>query len=757
MKKLYSPLILLTTSLSYSQLDLNNNGYSDVLETLHPEVFSAPLTIDSDQDGMSDLDEIQSLTDPNDSTDSLRILDIEETATSYIYDFPTREGINYTSEYSSDLENWSTLNISTAGDGASKTIVIPKSSFVNEPKVFFRVCVNGYVDTDNDNIPDWEEELLGFSATDSNSVRSASAGGDEQHLVNLLTGANPMGGLAGGGSAGVPSDEHASRFLAQSTFGPRLDDIEDLQALGNNSYEKWIDQQLALPKSYLSPYINYLINRRQLDYDNYNNGVLFTPWKTVDTSLALTRVPNSEISTPWMRLALFAPDQLRQRAAHALSQIIVVGRRDAGFALASTDFYDLIIDHAFGDFEDLLYEASVHPLMGWWLSSLGNQKEDPSINRTPDENYAREIMQLFTIGLFELNMDGSNKLDSNGEPIPTYDINDIKEMARVFTGLWHQNTTTWGTNPPNSAEQVYLADSPMLIYPTRHDTAAKTLLNGVVLPAHSADPGRDGYKDIRDACSSLVNHPTCPPFISKQLIQFLVTSNPSPAYVERIANVFVNDGNGSRGNLGAVIKAILLDAEARSAFPDLQNEGFGQLREPMVRTTNLARATEAGSSFSGLHDDTGVQYWTPDGYDNMLQFPLSPPSVFNYYEPGYSRPGEVINKGLVSPKFQILNSYTATAAPNLWWSYLTNSFHQRTAGNTPSFTSTFASSSLTGFDLDALCDEVSLLIANGRLRADSRNLIKSAVSLYTDSTDGAIRKKTAYYLTLVSPEAAILK
>lgn len=735
---------------------MNSNGVDDLYEALYPSILEVPLSSDSDGDGFSNAEEAASLTDPESPTDCLRCLPLIEDETSFTVRWPSKAGLGYQVEYSSDGTTWTNTGGPVTGDGTVRSLVVSKASLPGSGFDFFRVSTTTATDSDGDQVPDWAETLVGFDPNSAASVRTAANGGDLQQMTNLLSGGNPKGGLFGTSVAGTPSPETASRFLAQATFGPSLADIASLQALGDNAYEKWIDAQMVIPESYLSPYIDFLYARRSTDYQAYLDNGTLTPWPTVSTELEERRIQNRNISTPWVRTACFAPDQLRQRTAYALSEILVVGRRCAGFALGSTDYYDLLIEHSFGDFEDLLYEASVHPMMGWWLSSLGNEKADASINRFPDENYAREIMQLFSIGLNELNMDGTLKLDSAGEPIPTYDIDDIQEMARVFTGLWYQNAN-WGANPPNSATQNHMAEAPLAMFADRHDTGEKTLLNGVVLPSHESDAGRTGYDDIRDTCKMLVEHPNCAPFISKQLIQFLITSNPSPSFVERIAHVFVNDGNGNRGNLGAVVKAILLDPEARNPLPDLSNPEVGRLREPMIRMTMLVRASAAGAANPALHDETGIQYWQDsDAATELLQFPLEPPSVFNYFQPGYSKPGEVRGEGMVSPVFQILNSYTATTSLNLFWRYYGFGLHERTSGGTPEFRPLYTDSSNDGLDTELLLDETNLLYANGRLSAEGRSAIAPAVSIYS-SLYLSYRYHTAHYLTMTSPSTAILK
>ena len=270
----------------------------------------------------------------------------------------------------------------------------------------------------------------------------------------------------------------------------------------------------------------------------------------------------------WFDNTLNGSDQLRQRVAWALSQIFVVSQVGAlqNLPNATADFYDMLARDAFGDYRKLLEDVTLHPAMGVYLSMLGNQKAVAGTNLRPDENYAREVMQLMSIGLVELNIDGSVKLDGGGQPVPTYDQSIIEGFARVFTG-WNwscqstlPNCTFTNVRPQLAPVAGYNQVLPMKLFAAQHETGTKKLLSGLTLPA-----GQTGEKDLQDALDNIAAHPNVAPFLSKQLIQKLVTSNPSAAYVQRVAQVFNNDGTGRRGNLGAVVRAILMDAEARPA------------------------------------------------------------------------------------------------------------------------------------------------------------------------------------------------
>ena len=398
--------------------------------------------------------------------------------------------------------------------------------------------------------------------------------------------------------------------------------------------------------------------------------------------------------------------------------------------------------------------------MGWYLSHLGNQKADPTIGLMPDENFAREIMQLFSIGLIELNMDGTPVLDVHGNPVETYTNDDITQLARVFTGLNLQAGT--------SGRTAYAA-APMDMVEADHDTgdavsttvygAPEKVFLGASLPAFADDPGRVGMDDVGDAVDVLFNHPSCPPFISKSLIRHLVTSNPSPAYVERVATVFVDDGLGERGNLAAVVKAILMDPEARDLSARLDPVG-GRLKDPMQRTVMLARAFGAGAATPALHDLTGIQFWSPGKHTlfrEFLAYPFEYPSVFSFYQPGYSRPGEVSDLGLVSPEFQILNPLTATTGPNRFWSMIEDGFHTARPAVTPGFRLDLEPMRTPSFDTDQLLDRLNLLLCHGSLSPDGRAEMKAAIDYYAATDPNWVdRTELAIFLALVSPDSAVL-
>lgn len=741
------------------QTDVNGNGFTDFSELSYPGLSALAPNGDDDQDGLSNAEEGVARTDPFSKDSVLRATAMVPAAMPDTYDFTFTSvpGVRYQVRASADLGVWSEVGAPVVATAATTTVTLPVAMLPNADRSFVRAEVTAAVDSDADGLEDAIEVLLGFDPNSPASVRDAGSGGDLQQYVNLMAGGSTGGGLFGTAAQGVPSDEQASRFLAQSTFGPTMAKIAAMKSLGPDAYRKWIDQQVAIAPSFLRTYIDMLTARMASDAAAPNYTV-FPHFVTPQTSFAMYR---ENVNTVWMRQALFAPDELRQRVAWALSQIVVIGPQCNSYGIAAADWYDTVIRHSLGNYRTLLYEIAVHPWMGWYLSHIGNRKADPTINRMPDENFAREIMQLFSIGLWELNMDGTRKLDTNGEPIPTYDSNDIEQLARVFTGLDLQAGATG---------QGAYAVAPMRMIESRHDSGDAVSLSvygvaeknflGASLPAFANDPGRTGLDDVSDAVDILINHPSCPPFVSTNLIQHLVTSNPTPAYVGRVAAVFADDGTGTRGNLAAVVKAILLDPEAREFGASLDPVA-GRLKEPMLRTVSVARAFGAGSATPALHDLTGVQFWSPSKesvFSDFLEYPFEYPSVFNFYEPGYSRPGEIRDLGLLSPEFEIMNALTATTVPNRLWSFVRNGFHNGNPAVTPVFK--LELDPLRGLtpDTGRLLDRMNLLLCHGSLSPAGRQRMRETIDHWiANDTNWKERADLAIYLALVSPDGAVLK
>ena len=527
----------------------------------------------------------------------------------------------------------------------------------------------------------------------------------------------------------------AFRFLAQSTFGATEGEATRLIALGDtsNSFTRWIDAELPKPASVLLPAVEAA----------YPNPV------PAGFNIASLNAPRIE---KWFDNTLNGSDQLRQRVAWALAQIFVVSQVGAlqNLPNATADFHDMLARDAFGDFRKLLEDVTLHPAMGVYLSMLGNQKAVAGTNLRPDENYAREIMQLMSVGLVELNLDGSVKLDGSGLPIATYDQPIIEGFARVFTGWnWSCQTTVPNCTFTNVRPQLapvpgYNQVLPMKLYASQHETGTKKLLSGVTLPA-----GQTGERDLQDALDNIFAHPNVAPFISRQLIQKLVTSNPSRAYVQRVAQLFNDDGAGRRGNLAAVVRGILLDAEARPATAASPPVAPGKVKEPLLRLTQFWRAYGAHSA-SGR---SGVARNFSGGVSAVFgEGPGLSPSVFNFFSPGYAPPGEMQAQGMVSPEMQLATEYLNTQVTNYFWTQA----NSRTITQAPTlnaddmFIDTSEEIALAA-DSEALVNRVAerLLGSAANMSAVLKAQTKAQVER---STSANTRVADAIYLIAVSPE-----
>jgi uncharacterized protein (DUF1800 family) len=451
------------------------------------------------------------------------------------------------------------------------------------------------------------------------------------------------GGSSGSGGAPPPTNPpvlkaEAFRFLNQASFGATESTASALIGLGDNtnSYSRWIDAEIAKPASLLNPAV-------EAAFPN-----------PVPNGFNIASLNNVRVEK-WFENVLRGNDQLRQRVAFALSQILVVSQVGAlqNLPFATADFQDVLARNAFGNYRDLLREVTLHPAMGVYLSMLGNQKAVAGTNLRPDENYARELMQLFSIGLVELNLDGTVKKDATGAPIPTYNQDIIEGFARVFTGWkWDCPSTVTTCTFANTRVQVapasgYNQVKPMRLYAEQHETGTKRVLSytGATLANATIPAGQSGDKDLADALDNIFNHPNVGPFVAKQLIQKLVTSNPSPAYVQRVAEKFNNDGSGVRGNLAAVVRQVLLDTEARSAPSGTAVATAGKLKEPLLRLTQFWRAYDGKSNGTGSVVKYGAAVNFPGGVSAVFgEGPGQSPSVFNFVSPFYAPPGEIADQ-----------------------------------------------------------------------------------------------------------------
>jgi hypothetical protein len=421
--------------------------------------------------------------------------------------------------------------------------------------------------------------------------------------------------------------------------------------------------------------------------------------------------------------------------ALALSEIMVASINGVAvnwrsFALAA--YWDTLVANAFGNFRTLLEAITLNPGMGYYLNTLGNQKATTA-GRVPDENYAREVMQLFTIGLHELNADGTEKLGSTGLPIETYTQADVTNLARVFTGWNVDNTGSTATN-------LLYVKQPMVNTASLHETGASTFL-GVTVPANAT-----ATESLKIALDTLFNHANVGPFIGKQLIQRLVTSNPTTAYVGRVAAVFNNNGSGVRGDLKAVLKAVLLDDEARNDAT-LARTDFGRIREPMVRLVQWARTFNVTSP----SDQWRIADTTSDS-TRLGQSPLRSPTVFNFFRPGFVPPNTALaTAGQVSPELQIASEVTVAGYIN----YMQTVVKTGLADAIPAYASELA----LVVDTTALVDRLNLLLAANQLSAGTLATIRTALASIAITTDAGKlnRVAAAVWLVMTAPEYLVQK
>lgn len=721
--------------------DLNGNGMSDAWE-LWVGQFGLGASLDSDGDGMSNAAEAMAGTNPFDKLSCLWS-DLMRGAGDLTLRWPALPLKRHRVLQSQDLSTWALA----AGSPALAGGEYRQTFALDGTRAFYRASVSD-LDTDSDGVSDWAETtVLGSAAGVANSTGSnvsmdmdgdgspdSILSGDYAALVEQLQGAGAAGGFPGGGGAGAGavSRAQAARFLIQASFGPTLEDVQQVQALG---YDSWITQQMARPATLHSAYIKQIFEdmsgpRSKSDYSRGGGDA--------DPFLF-----GNNMQTAFARAAIQGSDQLRQRVAFALSQILVASRRDANLenrCLGMADFYDIFVRHAFGNYEDVLMEVTLHPVMGRYLSHVGNQKADPSINRYPDENYAREVMQLFSVGLWELNPDGSRQMDGNGAFIPTYSNAEITQMARVMTGFWF-GRRSWGSGGWTEQDHA----TPMTVHADRHDFGAKTLLRSYVIPARAAS-AENALRDVRDAIHHLFEHPNTGVFIGRQLVQFLVTDNPGPAYVQRVGAVFADNGSGVRGDLGAVVRAILLDPEARAPVGS-QSVSFGRLKEPVIRAMALARVF-------GMKQAPDLLWWDWSDFLNASrQAPTNSPSVFNFYRPEYRAPGLPTQNDLATPVFQITDSYSSISFPNRLWSMLEEGF---SLWDTYRFPLDMARENGLAASPERLMDHLNLLFCAGQMKASTRAVILNALN-QIPADQPVARARVAAYLALTCPEGAVMR
>jgi uncharacterized protein (DUF1800 family) len=548
--------------------------------------------------------------------------------------------------------------------------------------------------------------------------------GEIKGFLTLSTGAQsapiptPPPALPGG----TPTAAAAGRFLSQATFGATDALITQVQSQG---YDAFLNAQFAAPMSSHLAFVDA--------------AVAALPSPSPSPSATPNQPTLTMTNDAWWTNAISGQDQLRQRVAFALSETLVASLNSAGLAnrpFALPAYYDVLVRDAFGNYRQLLEDITLNPAMGAYLNMLQNDKANPARGTLPNENYARELMQLFSIGLYDLNLDGGLTLSSSGYPIATYDQNAILGTAAVLTG--------WTYAQPGSANPVFFPGAaaqswrdPMINIASHHQTTAKTILNGVALPANQS-----AAQDLKTALDTIFNHPNVGPFIAQQLIQRLVTSNPSPGYVYRVASVFNDNGQGVRGDLKAVVRAILMDYDARVGFVTVQ--GAGHEREPVVRVTNLLRAFNATSP-SG-------KYSVRNAYASLDEEAMHSPTVFNFFGPDYAAPGAIAAAGLKSPEFEITTDTTVISAAN----YLRTAIYSFLGPSSDRITLNLTAEQTRASDPAGLVDHLNSVLMAGGMSSSARNIMINAVT-QIPASNTLERVRTAIYLVVNSPEFVVDK
>ena len=508
------------------------------------------------------------------------------------------------------------------------------------------------------------------------------------------------GGDSTATATATPTKTEASRFLGQATMGASPTDIDHLSGM---SYSAWFDEQYAKPQTLHRLYLNQA---------------------TADAVAIGTTVSQTNFFDSWWTQALGGDDQLRQRAAFALSEIFVVSFSNATVAAQPrgvASYYDMLGANAFGNFRDLMEGVTYHPMMGIFLSHLKNQKEDPTTGRVPDLNFAREITQLFTVGEYKLNADGSVVTGSNGAPTVAYKSTDLDGLSQVFTGLsWYAgpnltdrtNARFFGGNADVSRDWQPMQDYNQYTANTSFHSVSQKTFWDVTIPAQTTP---DTVGDIKIALDTLFNNPNVGPFVGKQLIQRMVTSNPSPAYVGRVAAAFADNGKGVRGDMKAVWQAVLMDPEARAVSTSTSG---GKLREPLLRLSQMLRAFNA-TSVSGRYTGIGL---TDDPASRLGQTPMFAPTVFNFFRPGYVPSGkDLSDAGLVVPEMQITDELSVAGYMNYIRSWTA-------LDTTRDIRQDYTAEKALAETPDALVDRMNLMLFAGTMPDALKTQISAAVA-----------------------------
>ena len=561
-------------------------------------------------------------------------------------------------------------------------------------------------------LPDW----IAIKDQDARNEHLIAKGVSSFAAIALLEACGGGGGSAGGsggGSTNPPSTVVASatqvdaaRFLSQAGLAAT---DQDIQYIVNNGKEAWINQQAPLASSISR--VAWLNNSGFSDVANINtdNGLNNVLWHHLI----------SEQNQFVQRIALFWSE---------FFVVSVLGLPVSWRQYMAAAYMDTLEKNALGNFRDLLQAVSLSPGMGEYLSLAGSQKSDAATNRHPDENYARELMQLFTIGLYKLNQDGSAVIDSNGQPVATFTQDDVAGLAAALTG--------W--NFSGSTSSYAYAITPMTMTESVHQGTTANSFLGTTIPS-----GTSGTQSMQLILDTLFNHPNLAPFVSKQMIQRLVSSNPSAGYISRVAQVFINNGKGIRGDLLAVVKAVLLDSEASQPI----GNSVGRIREPMLRFIQWARTFQAGTS-TGIWNIGNLS----DPAIRLGQSPLRAATVFNFFSPNYSPPNTPISsQNLVSPEMQIVDE-TSIAG------YI-NSLQQFIGSGISDVVPNYSNELAIGGDVPQLVQRLNLLLAANQLSSSTISAITNAINAMSSSTNSAKLNQiyAAIFLVMASPEYLVIR
>jgi uncharacterized protein (DUF1800 family) len=574
------------------------------------------------------------------------------------------------------------------------------------------------------NCPDGTTQVLrsynnGFARNDSNHRYTVDY---TVFAKATREGYSPEGTAMCAPKAGWEVEADAVRLLRQSTFGPTDALVERVKSIGA---EAWLNEQFAMPATPYPAYPYVSANRPDTCVDDRTQPV------HADSYCARDNYSLFQLQRQFFADAIAAPDQLRQRVAFAYSQIFVTSGVENSRNYAMRNYQQIFRDKAFANYEDIITAVTLSPMMGDYLNMVNNDKPDPVAGTQPNENYARELLQLFSIGLYNLNPDGSVQYDAQGKPVPTYSQDQVEGFAHVFTG-WTYPTIT-GLAPRTHNPRNYLGQ--MEAVASQHDTGSKLLLGGTSNPG-----GLPMQQDLALALHNVFLHPNVGPFIGRQLIQKLVTSDPTPGYVSRVAAVFDNNGYGVRGDMRAVVRAVLLDAEARGA--NKIDPAWGKLAEPVLWMMQASRAFDAKSD--------GVFYRAVSA--GLGQFLFYPPTVFNYFPPDYPVPGTQT----LGPEFGIQTATTALNRVNVANALV---FSNGIAPDASVYGSTGTSLDLTSLqalanDANALVDRLDRLLLAGAMSTSAKAAIVAAVNA-VPASDPVGRARTAAYLVLSSSQYAV--